>query len=160
LLRSPTCSRRTHSILKAGFIPHKPSSKTSISNGLPPTSHGKISTCDSACFLAFAETTELPDRRFPASRSVISDGKPSTPVKVVFFRVPLPKIVHGSATPPSASLSRSLPLLACALQHPPHRKVVCGCFRYGSYHPEVRLSFSSQSCRFALHPCLFRRPCP
>ena len=86
-----------------------------------PTSHGKISTCDSACFLAFAETTEQPDRRFPASRSVISDGKPSTPVKVVFSRVPLPRMAHVIADQPFASLSRSLPLLACPLcksQHP------------------------------------------
>jgi hypothetical protein len=58
----------------------------------------------------------------PTSRSVISDGKPSTPVKVVFSRVPLPRMAHLVAAPPCASLSRSLTLLEYSLQPHPTEK--------------------------------------
>src|SRR2546428_8700018 len=67
-------------------------------------------------FWLLPKRPSCPTDASPSSRSVISDGKPSTPVKVVFFRVPLPRMAHGRAVPPSASLSRSLPLLALTLQ--------------------------------------------
>ena len=73
-------------------------------------------------FRLLPKRPSCPTDASPSSRSVISDCKLSTPVKVVFFRVPLPRIAHSVATPPSASLSRSLPLLDRALQQPPQRK--------------------------------------
>lgn len=74
------------------------------------------------CARLLPKRPSCPTDASPASRSVISDCKPSTSVKVVFSRVPLPSMAHLVAAPPCASLSRSLPLLEYSLQPHPTEK--------------------------------------
>ena len=86
-----------------------------------PPHTGKSPPVTVRAFWLLPKRPSCPTDASPSSRSVISDSKPSTPVKVVFFRVPLPRMAHVIADQPFASLSRSLPLLACPLcksQHP------------------------------------------
>jgi hypothetical protein len=95
--------------------------KFPLIRALPHHHKQKISTCDSACFHGFcrSDRPKPPDRRSPALRRIASDGKPNTPVKVVFFVCPLPSsckhrvCCHFLASAPSLSF---LPLLACTLQ--------------------------------------------